>query len=95
MQAILDFIPDGSAFQRGFNCFIQDSLVLDTINHQAIGHIIINGHWKGIGLLEDHSDFLTQFDRIGPWSVDIVTVVEDGPCGGDLMIKVPHAVNGF
>ena len=67
----------------------------DTINHQAIGHIIINGHWERIGLLEDHSDFLTQFDRIGPWSVDIMSIVEDSSCGGDLMVEVAHAVNGF
>ena len=46
-------------------------------------------------LLEDHSDFLTQFDRIGPWSVDIMSIVEDGSCGGDLMVEVAHAVNGF
>ncbi len=31
------------------------------------------------------SDFLTQFDRIGPWSVDIMSIVEDSSRSGDLM----------
>ena len=45
--------------------------------------------------MEDHSDLLAQFDRIGPWSVDIMSIVEDGSCSGDLMVEVAHAVNGF
>ncbi len=69
--------PRWIAFQRRDQLLRQDSLVLDTINHQAMGHIIINGHWERMGCWKTIRFPYTN-STIGPWSVDIMSIVEDG-----------------
>ena len=61
----------------------------------AVGHVVIDAHGEGIGLLEDHADLLAQPGGIHAGGIDILPAVVDLALDADAGDQVVHAVEGL
>ena len=56
VHSLPNFLPQGRRAQRVLDRAIERSSVLDALDAQAIGHVLVNRLWKRIGLLKHHPD---------------------------------------
>ena len=70
-KAIFHFFPKGCFLQRLVHCIIEKATNTNTLQAQAVAHIIINAHWKRVGPLEYHAHLCTQLRDVFFAPVDI------------------------
>ena len=75
VHAVFDFLPQTGFAQGGLDDVVQFCFVLgQAMNARAVGHIVIDGFWEGVGFLEDHADLGPQRDHIDIFAVHIDAV---------------------
>ena len=61
---VLDLVPQRGKRQRTLDDFIQALALMEAIERQSGGHVVINRHRrKGIGFLENHADAAANLHR--------------------------------
>ena len=58
----------------------------------TVGHVVVDGHGEGVGLLEDHTDTLAQIGDILAGGVDILSPVQQGAVDLHNGNKVVHPI---
>ena len=94
-QPILHFIPDGGVFQRSFHDLIEFRFILHAVSTGAVGHIVINTHGKGIGLLKDHADIAAKLVYINGRGKNIFASVKNVPLDLYGRHQIVHAIQCF
>ena len=94
-QAILHLVPDGRALEGLLHNVVQLALALDAVGAGTVGHVVIDGHGEGIGLLEHHADLLAQPRHVHAGVVDLDAPVLDGAGDLDTGHQVVHPIQGL
>ena len=74
--------------------FVQLHLAADPVGPGTVGHIVIDGHGKGIGLLEHHADAAAQVGDVLAGGIDVLSPVEQGAVDLHPGDQVVHPVDG-
>ena len=61
----------------------------------AVGHVVVNGHGEGIGLLEHHADLLAQPSDVQVLVKDVLPFEADVPLDMHPGDQVVHPVQGL
>jgi hypothetical protein len=60
----------------------------------AVGHVVIDRHGEGVGLLEHHADAAAQIGYIPAWGVYLLPPIGQGSSDFHPRNQVVHPVNG-
>ncbi len=63
------------------------------MNLRSVSDVIINGLWEGIGLLEDHADFLTKLHYIETFVIDVFVIQGDFSSNPATFNNIIHPVD--
>ncbi len=85
-KTVFRFIPKRGALQAALDSFVEDALGFDSRDAQGIDDVFVDGFWKRIGLLEDHSNAAPQSDDLN------LLVVYAPPIEKDISF-VTHAID--
>ena len=95
LQAVLHLVPDGRPPQGLLHDLVQLHFAADAVGAGAVGHVVIDGHGEGIGLLEHHADLLAQPGGVHAGVIDVLAGVVDLTLDADALHQVVHAVQGL
>ena len=65
--------PSGGA-QGALHDVVQLGVAADAVGPGPVGHVVINAHGEGVGLLKHHADALAQQGGVHPGVIDILSV---------------------
>ncbi|CAN4039898.1 YcxB-like protein domain-containing protein, partial [Dysosmobacter welbionis] len=94
-QPVLHLVPDGGGAERVLHDLVQLGPGADAVGPGAVGHVVIDAHREGIGLLEHHADLLAQPGGVHIGGVDVLPGVVDLPLNADARYQVIHPVQGL
>ncbi|CAN3964914.1 Sugar phosphate isomerase/epimerase, partial [Dysosmobacter welbionis] len=95
LQPVLHLVPDGGGAERVLHDLVQLGPGADAVGPGAVGHVVIDAHREGIGLLEHHADLLAQPGGVHIGGVDVLPGVVDLPLNADARYQVIHPVQGL
>ena len=94
-QPVLDLLPDGRIPQRLFYDLVQLRAVADAVGPGTVGHVVVDAHGKGIGLLEHHAHLLAQPGGVQVLVENILAFKAYLALDVNAGDQVIHAVEGF
>ena len=94
VQTVFDLIPQCCAFQCPFHGFIEHALLVNTLDAQAVNHVLVNALGERVGLLEHHADAATQLSYVLTFTVDVLTVEVDFAFYAAAVNQIIHPVEG-
>ncbi len=92
MQAVLDLIPQCRTLERPLHGLIENTLLVDALDPQAIDHVFIDGLRERVGLLEHHAYATAQLRNVFALTVDVIAVEVDFTFDAATVHQVVHAV---
>ena len=95
LQTVLDLVPNGGVPEGFLHDGVQIRAVADAVGPGAVGHVVVNGHGEGIGLLEHHADLLAQPGDVQVLVKDVLPFEADVPLDMHPGDQVVHPVQGL
>ena len=72
-QPVFHLVPDGGLTQGLLHHLVQGfSLLRTAVGAGAVGHVVVDGHGEGVGLLEHHADAPAQVGDVHAGGVDLL-----------------------
>ena len=91
LQAILELVPNGGLTQGLLHDAVEFLAVADAMGARAKGHVVVDAHGEGVGLLEHHAHAAAQLGG-GHAVIGIVVVERDLALDAAALNEVVHAV---